>query len=165
MFTPHQNICKECGHNTLIVVKAMLCGPCNHKLKQSKKKSAGKKISGYKYTKEPTGEKDVFHAVLDNLDEFETRCFVCKVRVPVVTHHNMAHILSKGKYPLFRLNPDNIKILCHRFIADENGFQGCHFSYDMKPHSELKGEGWERLFKLREDLKQEYKQLESRNNE
>lgn len=107
-----------------------------------------------------SGEGSVFEQVLDSIPmDGPTRCFVCETRVAVVTHNNFAHVLSKApnKYPKMKLYPKNIVILCHRIVADENGFQGCHFSYDHTPHSKLKGEGWEKLFELREELKEEYK--------
>lgn len=106
-----------------------------------------------------TGEKGVFESKLDEIsDNEETKCFVCETRIALLMPHNFAHVLSKGQYPKYRLNPDNIVLLCHKIIADENG-QGCHYAYDMTPHSKLKGEGWERLFALRDKLKEEYKNL------
>jgi 5-methylcytosine-specific restriction endonuclease McrA len=132
--------------------------------KTPKKEKKPIKRSALKRNYKPTGESSIFEAVLDGISDMEeTKCFVCGIRVAVVTHNNMAHVLSKKQYPKFRLNPKNIVILCHRIIADEHGFQGCHFSYDMTPHSQLKGEGWEKLFELREQLKQEYKELDGNN--
>lgn len=123
-----------------------------------KKKQKPLKRTAIKKKFKPTGEKHVFESVLDNLPDEETRCFVCGVRIALVTHNNMAHVLSKGQYHKFRLNPDNIVILCHRVIADESG-NGCHNLFDTAPPSKLKGEGWERLFELKEKLKEEYKNL------
>lgn len=106
-----------------------------------------------------TGEKDLFHEVLDNLsDSEECKCFVCGTPIALVMPHNFAHVLSKKQYPRMRLHSDNIVLLCHKIIADKNG-QGCHYAYDMTPHSNLKGEGWERLFELKENLKQLYRRL------
>ena len=108
------------------------------------------------------GERETFEVVLDELSDFEpTVCFVCGINVAVVTHCNMAHVLSKKQYPLFRNNPNNIKILCHRIVADKDGNQGCHFSWDMTPRSKLIGDGWEKLKELEEQLKLEYKRIES----
>lgn len=152
MFKPHYGYCKFCEQDDqLIVVKAGYCQKCNYENKQSKKKAAGKKSGPYKYIKKATGEKHVFEEVLDGLPDTETKCFVCGIRIPLITHHNMAHVLAKGKYPLFRLNPNNIRILCYNFQGT-----GCHSKYDHWPHSELKGEGWEKLFALRDELKKEY---------
>ncbi len=106
-----------------------------------------------------TGEKSVFEDVLDSIpDTEETKCFVCGTKIALVMPHNFAHVLSKGKFARFRLKPENIVLLCHKIIADKDG-QGCHYAYDFTPHSNLKGEGWERLFELREKLKLEYKNL------
>ena len=133
--------------------------PCPKEGPKPKKTPKALKRSAIKKKFKATGEKETFHEVLDSLSDFEpTTCFVCGINVAVVTHCNMAHVLSKGKYPLFRNNPDNIRILCHRIIADENG-QGCHFAWDMTPRSKLVGEGWERMKELEIDLKEEYNSL------
>lgn len=125
-----------------------------------KKKPKPLKRSPIKRKYKPTGEKNLFEEKLESLsDDQETVCFVCGERIALLMPHNFSHVLSKGRYPLFRLKPENIVLLCHRIIADENG-NGCHNLYDASPHSELKGEGWERLFALREELKKEYKRIE-----
>jgi len=114
-----------------------------------------------------TGEKDVFHEVLDELNyEEETKCFVCGLPIALVTHSNFAHILPKGKYPLFRLNPDNIKIMCHSIVSRINEHtgkptNGCHSDYDTKPRSELTHEMWDKVWELHEGLKQEYNKLDT----
>jgi len=125
-----------------------------------KKEKKPLKRTAIKKTFKVTGEKDTFHAVLDNLPDTETVCFVCKTRIAAVTVHNFAHILSKKNYPLYRNNPNNIRLLCHRFVADADGFQGCHFSLDMRPRSEIidKPE-WQELFELEAQLKEEYKRI------
>ena len=120
------------------------------------------KRSAIKKKFKSTGEKNTFHEVLDNLsDHEETVCYVCGIPIALVTHCNFSHVLPKGKYSLFRNNPNNIKLLCHRIVADKDGNQGCHFSWDFKPRSELKGDGWEKMFELEEELKQEYKRIEA----
>lgn len=160
MFKPYFGTCSNpnCknSQDVLIPVKSGFCVICNHEQKQAKKKLSGKKTG--KYVKESTGEKDVFQAVLDNLPDTITRCFVCGVRVAVVTHNNFAHVLPKGKYPKFRLNPDNIRILCHDIYG-----KSCHHTWDFKPRSELKIDPmWQSMFELEEQLKQKYKQLYER---
>lgn len=105
-----------------------------------------------------TGEKRIFEIVLERYDQSNIRCFVCNEKLNLLTHHNFAHVLSKGKYPKMRLEPRNIVIMCHKFVAD-NGKQGCHYDYDFKPHSELTGKNWQKLFDLRNQLLEEYKLL------
>jgi hypothetical protein len=159
MFKPYYGYCKFCDKDgQLIAVKSLHCQKCNYELKQSKKKAAGKKTGRYVYKRIPTGENSVFESIVEGLSDTETVCFVCKIRVPIITHSNIAHVLPKGRYPKMRLDPNNLVVLCHKIVADENG-QGCHYAYDMTPHSELKGEGWERLFELRDQLKETYKTL------
>ena len=82
---------------------------------------------------------------------------MCGIPVAVVTVSNMCHVLSKKQYSLFRNKADNIRILCHRIVADKNGFQGCHYAWDMTPRSKLTGKGWDRMKELEEKLKEEYK--------
>jgi hypothetical protein len=153
MFKPHIGNCVNCPRTSVpIVVRDGFCDKCNYKRKEDKKRSEGKKTGGYKYVKKATGEKNVFEQVLDNLDEFETRCFICEKRVAVVTHHNFAHILAKGRYPKFRLNPDNIRIMCYNIQGT-----GCHSRYDFSPKSELTDPMWDKVWQLREKLLNEYK--------
>lgn len=165
MFKPTSGTCVRCEkEDQLIVVKKGYCQKCNWEIKQEKKKAEGKKTGRYVYKKEPTGEKDTFHAVLDNLDDKETKCFVCGIPIAVVTHNNFAHVLNKKKFPMFRNNPENIKILCHRIIAGTNEktgkpTNGCHSDFDTKPRSELTHEMWNKLFELEEKLKKEYKEM------
>jgi hypothetical protein len=72
----------------------------------------------------------------------------------------MCHVLPKGKYPEFRLNPDNIIILCHRLVADENGKNGCHNQLDARPRSEIiDNPDWQEFFEIESRLKEEYKSL------
>jgi hypothetical protein len=159
MFRPHHGICSnpECQKECIIVVKAGLCIVCNHRAKQAKKKAAGKKSSGYKYVRKATGEKETFHEVLDMLPEDETtKCFVCGKLISVVTHHNFAHILAKGKYASFRNNPENIRIMCYNI----NG-TGCHTRYDFYPKSELTDPMWDKVWELKTQLIEEYKRIKS----
>ena len=157
MFRPHIGNCVNCPRtNVPIVVRDGFCDKCNYDRKQAKKKAAGKKTGKYTYVRQATGEGELFRELaLNTIGDEPTRCFVCGKLVAVVTHNNMAHVLAKGKYPKMRLEPENIRILCFNIQGT-----GCHSLYDHSPHSELKGEGWERLFELRDRLKEEYKQLE-----
>ena len=130
--------------------------------KTPKKAKKPLKRSAIKKHYKPTGEGDVHLEVLDRLSDFEAaKCFVCGIPLALVTHNNMAHVLPKGKYPKFRLNPDNIVLLCHRIVADKDGFQGCHFCWDMRPRSEIINDPkWEAMFELEERLKKEYATIE-----
>ena len=165
MFKPHIGDCKLCPRTSVpIVVKSGACQYCRHEQKQKKRKAEGKKPLGYKYSRRNTGEVDIYEKVLENMPDHETRCFVCGIRVPLVTHNNMAHVLPKGKYEKFRLNPDNIVILCHSFIArnrpDGTPTNGCHSDWDTKPRSGLKDPMWDKLFALEAQLLDEYKRIE-----
>lgn len=162
MFKPHYGDCKFCQReDVLIVVSKGYCQYCNFENKQKKRKTEGKSTGKYRYSRKSTGEVDVYEKVLENLPDYETRCFVCGIRVSVVTHNNMAHVLPKGKYEKFRLNPDNIVILCHspisRLREDGSPTNGCHSDWDTKPRSELTDTMWDKMFELEANLKSEYK--------
>lgn len=61
--------------------------------------------------------------------------------------HYFAHILSKGAYPGFKFNPDNIVLL----TMEE------HTLYDCGDLEKLRQDkNWKQLFKKREKLKQLY---------
>lgn len=157
MFKPNYGTCSgPCGNDgKLVVVKDGFCQRCNHERKQAKKKVSGKTKS--KPIKRATGEGSLMEEIVLNLPDHETRCFVCDKRIAVLTYSNMAHVLSKGRFPLFRLNPNNIRILCFNIQGT-----GCHSRYDHQPKSTLIEPGWQKLFDLAEELKIEYKKLEKK---
>lgn len=163
MFTPHYGICSQCNNDAMLVVKKLLCARCNHDNKQKAKKAAGKKVSGYKYTREATGEKYVFEEILN---EREPVCFVCGKSITLIMPHNFMHVLpkGKGKYEEFRLYKPNIQLACFYVIAinDGNGnpTQGHHYDWDFKPRSQLRENPlFDKLFELEEELKEEYKKI------
>lgn len=67
-----------------------------------------------------------------------------------ITVSSMMHILSKKQYPKFRLYEKNILIVTpHQ-----------HYLFDFTPHSDLRLlPEWEKVFKLRDELIEEYKNL------
>lgn len=155
MFKSHKNICASCGQNTLIVVKKMLCGRCNHKLKQEAKKASGKKVSksfvSYSY-KESTGEAEVFLSVWGNSNQ---RCFVCNKPILYPIASNFMHVLAKApnKFPKYRLYEPNIVLGCH------DSETSCHHRYDHMPLSTLVEPIWNPLFNLRDKLKAQYPEI------
>lgn len=148
MFKPHKSICSDCGKETIIVVKKMLCNICN---KQQKKKNFGKSpIKKYSYIKPKTGEADLFYIIWIESNQC---CFVCDKPIIYPVASNFAHILPKAlnKYPLFKLHKPNIKVFCH----DNEG--SCHMRWDKAPHSTLTEAMWQKVFELEVKLKDEYK--------
>ena len=67
-----------------------------------------------------------------------------------------SHIIPKGKYPLFKLNPDNIRIVYPEFhrIVDQGRFE------DRKGHPEWKFDEWDRLVL---EMKEKYRQFKKDN--
>lgn len=171
MFKPHIGNCNTCSRTeTWIVIKAGLCQYCNHEKKQSNtsnirrgvrheinergnKKGISKVIRRVS-SKKPTGEREVFQGIADNLRD-RWNCFVCGRPLGDLTASNFAHVLPKAlnKYPLFKLNPDNIRLLCH------DSYGSCHHRFDKEPRSTLTEPMWQPLFDLEAQLKEEYKQL------
>lgn len=107
------------------------------------------------YRRKRTGEAEVFEEIWNALEE--KTCYVCGRRINEPTPSNFAHILPKAlnKYPLFKLNPDNIKLFCH------DSYSSCHHRFDKEPRSTLKEPMWKKVFELEEQLKEEYKLLKS----
>jgi len=162
MFKPHYSYCKFCDKDDqLIVVKSGHCQKCNHDQKQAKKKASGRSVAKKTFVSTASGEGEMFRSLaLESLGDDYTKCFVCGMPIAALTYSNMAHVLSKKQFPAFRLNPDNIVILCHRLVADENGRNGCHNQIDGRPRSEIQDDPrWQKFFELEEQLKEQYKNL------
>jgi len=161
-FRPHYGYCKFCEKDDqLICVSKGYCQICNHKNKEAKKKAAGKKSSVYRYVKEASGEGEMMRSIgLDKLGEGATRCFVCGLPIAALTYSNFAHVLPKGKYEAYRLNPENIVILCHNLVSNNDGTGNCHYKWDFRPRSEIQDDPmWQEMLTLEEQLKEEYKNL------
>lgn len=180
MFKPFIGACNNCTRTeTWIVIKKGLCQYCNHEKKQKQKcskavsenesinrkfhngtsqsihipsKQKGSKIQSIR---KGTGEAAVFKKIAE---ENEPKCFVCGRYIGELTASNFAHILPKAlnKYPLFKLNQNNIKLFCH------DSYSSCHHRFDKEPRSTLKEPMWHKVFALEEELKQEYKLLKQK---
>jgi len=153
MFRPHHGICSnpECQKESVIVVKSGLCGFCNHKAKQAKKRAAGKKSGGYKYVRKATGEAELFEEIAS---EREWVDFVTGEKLWKLTPTQFIHVLPKAlnKYPLFKLYKENIVL----------GSNDTHFKWDNVPRSELKKDPrFDKLFALEAQLIEEYKRIKS----
>ena len=153
MFKPFIGACISCSRKKVIIpVKSGLCVFCNHKKKQDKKKESGKKIGGYKFIKEPTGEKELFLEIWQNSNQ---RCFVCDKPIlqPIVS--NFMHVLPKAlnKYPKYKTYVKNVVLGCH------DSETSCHHRYDKMPRNTLTEPMWQKLFTLEKELKQQYPEI------
>jgi hypothetical protein len=149
MFKVHYGICVLCNQEGLLVVRKLWCDKCNYEQKQNKKKLAGKKSGKYKYIKKATGEKELFEQIAI---EREWKCFVTGQTLWELKSSQFSHVLPKAlnKFPLFKLNPDNIVLL-----SDE-----AHRLWDFGSREELKKDSeWDKMFKLEAELKKQYKKL------
>lgn len=101
--------------------------------------------------KHPTGEAPVFKEIWDSTPHDCRRSFVTGLLLPDVFDMRtfyFSHILSKakGKYPMFKLYPDNIVFM----TFDE------HQLWEYKKYTIKDSLNWEHVFKLETDLKLEY---------
>lgn len=167
MFKIHYGTCIKCNQsNVIIPVKSGLCRKCNYEKKQESKLNARTKYSFIKddkpsvlvekrrlfsisERKKATGEKEIFKEIAETQ---EHSCFVCGRTIGELTVSNFAHILPKAlnKYPLFKLNIDNIKLFCH------DSYSSCHHRFDKEPRSSLTEPMWQKVFELEKQLKEEY---------
>lgn len=164
MFKIHYGTCIKCNQsNVIIPVKSGLCQKCNYEKKQEVKKhnsnkSNNRDVKSKRNSTIPnvfnkkTGEKEIFKIISETQ---EHKCFVCGKQLGELTVSNFAHILPKAlnKYPLFKLNIDNIFLFCH------DSYSSCHHRFDKMPRSTLTEPMWNKVFELEKQLKEEYIKL------
>lgn len=142
-----KKICASCGQEKYIFSHKR-CKECAYK-EDSAQSSFSAPIRPNKRPRKVTGELQLFKLL------YEVRNHECVVCGNGITHFypaNFSHILSKGAYPAFRLNHENIQIMCFNTYGT-----GCHNKWDTWAKSDLrKDERWDKIFKLEEKLKQEY---------
>ena len=69
------------------------------------------KRTAFKAKRKPTGEAALFLTLWNNLPH---ECEVCKVYIHEAKASNFSHLLNKGTYPEFRLDPRNVRLHCER---------------------------------------------------
>lgn len=114
-----------------------------------KKEKKPLKRTRIKYKPKKTGQTEIFEEIAA---EREWKCFVTGEPLRELTATQFSHVLPKAlnKYPLYKLNKDNIVLLCN----------WVHHAWDFMPRSELKkNKLFDKLFKLEAELKEKYKQL------
>ncbi len=117
--------------------------------RKPKKQRQPFKRTAIKYKKEPTGELELFKEIAK---ERGSASQISNERIGFLSPINFIHILAKGqnKYPKFILNKKNIII----------GTWQEHHEYDNGSHEKLrKDPSWKWVFKLRDELIEEYKKL------
>ena len=107
-------------------------------------KAKGRKKSSFKPRK-ATGEAKVFAVIWE---EREHVCEVCKVYLHEATAGNFSHLLNKGTYPEFQLDPRNSRIKC----------QACHDLWHQHGASGLRWSfPWREVIAIYDELRQETK--------
>lgn len=111
-----------------------------------KPEKAIKEKKKYSYKKKTTGEKEVFLKIWSERPHF---CQICFTPIGEPSPSNFMHVLAKGqnKYPLFKLNPQNIILGCYE----------CHVLFDHHKKEIQNNQSWKWVFELELSLKQQYK--------
>lgn len=145
--TPKKKTCKSCGKETYIWARGK-CKYCDAKERPPKPI----KKQPIKWKHEPTGQKEVFEEIWE---ERPHRCFVSGDPIHEPKPENFAHVLAKGlnKYPKFKLYKKNIQLMLpHLHSLYDHG-------YEEQRQKSGHAEGWAKLYALRDELIEEYKNL------
>lgn len=100
MIKYNTGICTMCSNNAPIVKKLInerLCFYCNKKRLSEKKE------------RKKTGELEFMKSFYSKSKKV---CEECGTHITEFNPVNISHILSKGAYPKFRLEPKNVNLLC-----------------------------------------------------
>ena len=94
----------------------------------TKPKPKAMKRSKLKSKRKPTGEAALFRTLWENLPH---ECEVCKVYIHEATAGNFSHLLNKGTYPEFRLDPRNVVLKCSSChdLWHQHGAGGLRWSF------------------------------------
>lgn len=137
-------VCEQCSVQTVITKPSLgLCYKCNNKRLASKKER-----------KKPTGEFDLFCEIWDERDRvsFVSGKALHDFRETKLFVSCFAHILSKGAFPKFRLNRDNIVLLTpHEHHLLDFGSETMRTNYGIQNNC-----SWDSLYELKEQLKNDY---------
>lgn len=144
MFKPHYGhctICQDVNQRFLVVNHPPMCDRCNRMKKARAVLEKG--LTGAKKIKvrKATGELALFKSIWDATEGH--KCWVCNEDIPSMHPIHFSHILTKGAYPGFRLNPANIKLKCYKH----------HHAWDC---GDISGPEWDKVKKLKEELKWRY---------
>ncbi|MEL7124527.1 MAG: hypothetical protein AAFO07_34155 [Bacteroidota bacterium] len=149
MIKQKKKICKTCETETYIFSKGE-CKSCAQKRyavkaqdnRSKKKPTSIKRTPTKKQVQRKIDELEVMIKVWEENEDIDGRCGCSECGKSLTFDRTYcAHILSKGAFPQFRTNPDNIIILCLE----------CHTNFDCDLKSEMKI--WpfieERIFELK----------------
>jgi hypothetical protein len=117
---------------------------CKHYREEDKPKSSGLRRTPMKRKRRPTGEMELFKELWEKRKH---RCFV--TGQPLEFSHMICfHILGKGAFPSYRLNPSNIIFVNAQY----------HMDWHTMSKEELlkKDARWVYVFKMYDLLKQAY---------
>lgn len=143
-----KKICDGCQKETYIFSRGRCQACAKASYSRPKQSGAKTKFSGNpKRNNKKTGEIIIFREIWE---ERPHKCEVCSVYLPVFDHWNYAHCLSKGSHGKFRLNKDNIILMCRK----------CHSQYDNGSVVNDKSFKW--VLEKKEKLKQQYYESNTR---
>lgn len=139
--------CSDCGELKRLFGHGR-CTFCYKKHKAQTTKPKPKVAIKKKHV--PTGEKELFEKIWNTRPRV---CYVSKDRLLEPQASIFSHVLSKAanKYYKYKLNPENIVLLR----------PDLHLLYDFGTEEQRQKtgytEGWQRLYELRDKLKEQYK--------
>jgi hypothetical protein len=120
------------------------CTTFNQKFCKFYRPDKKKKSSGISKVRKPTGEMEVFQKLWE---ERPHTCFVSGNQLEF-SHYICFHILGKGAYPKYRLNPDNIIFVSREYHDDWHSM--------TKPELIKKDCDWQKVFDIYDTLKERY---------
>jgi hypothetical protein len=145
--------CKNCGREDYSWSKGMCkgCASLSGKQKKVNQNSKTKTINddfGF------MSQKEMFSYIWDNLPLIDghKRCWISDAPLMPEGHYlfynQFAHVLPKGKYPLFKLNPENIVVILPEI----------HYLYDMGTEEQRMNSGYNfnKLYDLKVKMFIEY---------
>lgn len=106
----------------------------------------------------PTGEGILFDTIIATR---EHKSFISGIKINNISHSNMAHVLNKKKYPLFRLYEKNIVILHNSYPYLEHHLFDNGTEEQREKYAKEYGADWNKLYKLKEELLNEYNNLKT----
>ena len=142
-----------CGREGYIWAKGML-KECYHK----QKPIIPIKKTPLKRNYKPTGEGILFDTIIATR---EHKSFISGIKINNISHSNMAHVLNKKKYPLFRLYEKNIVILHNSYPYLEHHLFDNGTEEQREKYAKEYGADWDKLYNLKEELLNEYNNLKT----
>lgn len=111
-----------------------------------KEKGLVRSASSLSSKRKPSGQRGLFERIWNERPHL---CEVCGKQIAEATASNFSHILPKGMYPEYKLDPRNVELWCEK----------CHAVWHEKPHivnaAPIAWSPWIRVTQKRDELRKE----------